>query len=51
MNIESTREKLVLAGLFLSKFDEEGLNALGFGGFSEAFNAISIGPWTRVRRL
>lgn len=39
----TTREKLILAGLFLSKFDVEGLKVLGFEGFSEAFNAIALG--------
>lgn len=38
----STREKLILAGLFLSKFDEDGLRLLGFGGFSEAFNVLAL---------
>ncbi len=38
----SARDKLILSGLFLSKFDEEGLRALGFGGFSEAFNVIAL---------
>jgi hypothetical protein len=34
------REKLMLAGLFLSKFDEEGLKKLGFETFKEAYNVI-----------
>jgi hypothetical protein len=34
------REKQILAGLFLSRFDKAGLTALGFSSFSEAFNAI-----------
>ncbi len=38
----STREILILTGLFLSKFDEQGLKILGFGGFSEAFNTLAI---------
>ena len=42
MKVLSVRDKLILAGLFLSKFDEEGLKALGFGGFSEAFNVIAL---------
>jgi hypothetical protein len=37
-----TRDKLIVAGLFLSKFDIKGLRALGFDGFSEAFNAIAL---------
>jgi Domain of unknown function (DUF3883) len=36
----ATRAKLILAGLFLSKFDEAGLKALGFETFTEAFNVI-----------
>lgn len=38
----TTRDKLIVTGLFLSKFDVEGLQALGFNGFSEAFNAIAL---------
>ena len=34
------REKLILAGLYLSKFDSKALASLGFGGFTEAFNVI-----------
>lgn len=34
------RDKQIAAGLFLSRFDREGLEKLGFQGFSEAFNAI-----------
>jgi hypothetical protein len=36
----TTREKLILAGLFLSKYDAIGLKNLGFGSFLEAFNVI-----------
>jgi hypothetical protein len=36
----STRDKSILIGLFLSKFDVEGLTLLGFGGFAEAFNTL-----------
>jgi len=36
----ATREKLILAGLFLSKYDAIGLKKLGFGSFLEAFNVI-----------
>jgi hypothetical protein len=38
----ATREKLILAGLFLSKFDTSGLAMLGFESFSEAFNVIGF---------
>lgn len=36
----STREKLILTGLYLSKYDAAGLQELGFGTFHEAFNVI-----------
>jgi Domain of unknown function (DUF3883) len=36
----SQRERLMLAGLFLSKFSKDGLRHLGFETFSEAYNAI-----------
>ncbi len=34
------REKLILAGLYLSKYDSLALKRLGFATFTEAFNAI-----------
>ncbi len=37
---ERIREKLILAGLYLSRFDKAGLDKLGFEGFTEAFNVI-----------
>jgi len=40
MKTFSQRERLMLAGLFLSKFDREGLKCLGFSNFSEAYNAM-----------
>lgn len=36
----SLREKSILAGLYLSKFDSEGLRRLGFDTLTEAFNVI-----------
>jgi hypothetical protein len=36
------REKQIVAGLFLSKFDKAGLKTLGFSNFNEAFNAIGF---------
>jgi hypothetical protein len=36
----STREKLILAGLYLSKYDAAGLKRLGFNSFIEAFNVV-----------
>jgi hypothetical protein len=38
----STREKLILAGLYLSKYDAAGLIKLGFDSFQEAFNVIGF---------
>jgi hypothetical protein len=38
----ATREKLILAGLYLSKYDSVGLKKLGFESFKEAFNVIGI---------
>src|SRR6202790_5830661 len=34
------REKLLLVGLYLSKYDSLGLKKLGFESFAEAFNVI-----------
>src|SRR5579859_2251466 len=36
----ATRQKLILAGLYLSKYDSLGLKKLGFESFVEAFNVI-----------
>jgi hypothetical protein len=41
------REKLILAGLFLSKYDSLGLKRLGFESFTEAFNAIGYALGSR----
>lgn len=35
-----TREKLILIGLYLSKYDSLGLRRLGFDSFVEAFNVF-----------
>lgn len=43
----SQREKLILTGLFLAKFDAEGLKALGFESFIEAFNVVGYGLGAR----
>lgn len=42
IHLLTNRDKLVVTGLFLSKFDMVGLKTLGFGSFSEAFNAIAL---------
>jgi len=36
----SQRDKAVLAGLFLSKFDRMALNEFGFAGFRQAYNVL-----------
>ena len=36
------RKKLILVGLYLSKFNFHGLNFLGFGSFVEAYNVLGI---------
>ncbi len=36
----ATREKLILVGLYLAKYDSLGLKRLGFDNFTEAFNVI-----------
>jgi hypothetical protein len=36
----AVREKLILAGLYFSKYDLAGVRRLGFGSFLEAFNVI-----------
>ncbi len=41
----SIRDKSILVGLYLSKFDDEAIENLGFKGVTEAFNTLgySIG--------
>jgi len=41
------REKLILAGLYLSKYDVAGLKKLGFDSFVEAFNVIGYAMGSR----
>lgn len=43
----ATREKLILAGLYLSKYDSLGLKKLGFESFREAFNVIGYAIGSR----
>jgi hypothetical protein len=43
----ATREKLILAGLYLSKYDLLGLENLGFQNFTEAFNVIAYAMGSR----
>jgi hypothetical protein len=39
----ASREKVILAGLYFSKYDSAGVKELGFGSFLEAFNVIGYG--------
>src|ERR1700730_3931920 len=41
------RNKLILAGLYLSKYDSLGLRELGFENFVEAFNVIGYAMGSR----
>ncbi len=43
----SLREKQILAGLYLSKFDAIGLHQLGFRSFVEAFNVFGVSLGTK----
>ena len=43
----ATREKLILVGLYLSKYDSLGLKRLGFDSFVEAFNVIGYAMGSR----
>jgi hypothetical protein len=46
-----TRDKLILAGLYLSKFDAAGLQRLGFESFMEAFNVIGYALGGKPARI
>lgn len=39
----NAKERRILAGLYLSRFDVDGLQAMGFESFTEAFNAFGYG--------
>jgi hypothetical protein len=43
----SLREKSILVGLYLSKFDILGLNKIGFQSFNEAFNTLGYSLGTK----
>src|ERR1700682_1957817 len=43
----AAREKLILVGLYLSKYDSLGLKRLGFDSFLEAFNVIGYALGSR----
>jgi len=43
----ATREKLILAGLYLSKYDSAGVKKLGFASFIEAYNVVGYALGSR----
>lgn len=46
-------KKMMLAGLFLSKFNEDGYEALGYKNFNEAYHSLAAivgGPWRSVKQ-
>lgn len=47
MSMPSTRKIAILMGLYLSKFDEKGVKALGFKGSVEAFNTLGYAIGTK----
>ena len=36
------RDKAILMGLFLSRFDKQALNSFGFTGFRQAYNVLGL---------
>ena len=47
INSMNHRDSQIICGLFLSKFDQSGLEYLGFDSFTEAFNALAYGLGAR----
>ncbi len=46
-------KKMMLAGLFLSKFNAAGVHALGYNSFNEAYHGLAAvvgGPWRSVKQ-
>lgn len=43
----SNRDKQIICGLFLSKYDQSAVKTLGFASFAEAFNALGYGLGAR----
>jgi len=43
----ATREKLILTGIYLSKFDSAGLKKLGFRTYAEAYNVVGYALGSR----
>ena len=42
INSLSKRDKAVLMGLFLSRFDKQALDSLGLSGFRQAYNVLGL---------
>ncbi|MCF7849799.1 MAG: hypothetical protein K9M45_13190, partial [Kiritimatiellales bacterium] len=45
------REKSILIGLYLSKYDTAGLSALGFSTFKEAYNTLGLAIGAKATSL
>ncbi len=53
IEMAAKNKKMMLAGLFLSKFNEQGYQALGYKNFSEAYRGLAAvvgGPWRSVKQ-
>ena len=53
IEMAAKNKKMMLAGLFLSKFNEKGFSALGYKNFSEAYRGLAAvvgGPWRSVKQ-
>ena len=53
IEMAARNKKMMLAGLFLSKFNEAGYTALGYKSFSEAYHGLAAvvgGPWRSVKQ-
>ena len=53
IEMAAKNKKMMLAGLFLSKFNEKGFSALGYKNFSEAYSGLAAvvgGPWRSVKQ-
>jgi len=46
-NTLSNRDKAILVGLYLSKYDDDGLKELGFDGIVQAFNTLGYSVGTK----
>ena len=53
IEMAAKNKKMMLAGLFLSKFNQEGYEALGYKSFAEAYRGLAAvvgGPWRSVKQ-